>query len=247
MHWRCGWRFRPDSRQLIAAGAHAWPGGQPVAHAALAAAPRGCTRLLAPSPGSTRAGSRSGTGQARVSGRSLQSWQLQSRSAAPSRAGASLKSRFHTPSSLCLIYLPPSSSRLVGLRRQTLRPPVGYPANAAELGQDLADFVMGEPLGNLLPSLRPDETGGSAGPGTLTDGLHGQPWPMTRTEPRGCATASPSAPGLARTQPHGARPHPSCSTGPRGIPPIPAAGSSCAPDCASDDGWRRADLARHGR
>lgn len=60
---------------------------------------------------------------------------------------------------LCLVYRSPDYNGVLGFRATTSLPPNGEPSSAAALGQDLADFAVGEPLGNVVSKLRQDAHG----------------------------------------------------------------------------------------
>lgn len=60
---------------------------------------------------------------------------------------------------LCIVYRAPFARGLVGIRRETHLPTRGFPSDATELGQDIADFDIGEPLGSVSERLRVDVYG----------------------------------------------------------------------------------------
>lgn len=60
---------------------------------------------------------------------------------------------------ICIVYRAPHVRGVVGLRAATDLPPEGFPRNAEDLGQDIADFSIGEPLGAVSERLRVDAHG----------------------------------------------------------------------------------------
>ena len=60
---------------------------------------------------------------------------------------------------VCVVYEAPHVSGVIGLRVTTDLPRSGFPRNAQDLGQDMADFSIGEPLGAVSDGLRVDADG----------------------------------------------------------------------------------------